>query len=162
MEYATEKWGGLPHYRGVVRYLGDDEFGCWLWGPVGRTIFRGDTPMFVTEQAALILIATDCWWTPSWWIGHNDVEIYVNINTPVRREGDRFVSVDVDLDVVGFRDGRVEVVDQDEFVEHQRLFGYPRDVIDAAESAATAAHDLLRARVPPFDGVAAEQWAARA
>ena len=52
MELASEKWGGHLHYRGAVVHLGDDEHGSWFWGAAGRTIFRGDEPLFVTEQPA--------------------------------------------------------------------------------------------------------------
>lgn len=61
MEFATEKWGGIPHYRGSVARLGDDEFGSWWWGEKGRTIFRGDTPLFVAEQPVLFLTPPDRW-----------------------------------------------------------------------------------------------------
>src|SRR5262245_61044187 len=122
MEYATEKWGGRPHYRGLVHVLGDDEHGTWLWGPAGRTIFRGDVPLFLTQQDALILLLPDTWWSPGWWIGHPETEVYVNIGTPPEWEDTRVSSTDLDLDVVRFCDGRLEIVDEDEFELHQHVF----------------------------------------
>ena len=50
VEWATEKWGGHPHYRSAAHVLGEDEHGTWLWGPAGRTIHRGDQALFVAEQ----------------------------------------------------------------------------------------------------------------
>jgi protein associated with RNAse G/E len=162
VEYAIEKWGGHPHYSGLVHHLGDDEHGSWFWGPSGRTIYRGSEPRFVTEQDALILIIPGAWWTPAWWFGHPDVDLYVNINTPAVWHGDRIVSVDVDLDVIRFGDGRVEIVDRDEFEAHQHSYGYPGDVIEAAERAADAALALVERNDPPFDGEAAHSRAERA
>ncbi len=161
MEFATEKWGGRPHYRGEVSRLGDDEFGSWLWGVSGRTMYRGDQSVFVTEQPVVILIPGDAWWSLSWWVGHPEVEIYVNISTPAEWSPDRLVAVDLDLDVIRYCDGTVAVVDRDEFEEHQRLYAYPTQIIEAAEQATAAAYELAVANVPPFDGLAAKSWVAR-
>lgn len=158
MEYATEKWGDRPHYRGLVHHLGDDEHGSWLWGPAGRTIYRGDEPLFVTEQAALALVPPGAWWSLAWWVGHAEVDLYVNINTPAVFEPERIVAVDLDLDVVRTVDGRVEVVDRDEFELHQVRYAYPPDLIEAAEAATSLAHDLVLTNVAPFDGLAAKSW----
>jgi hypothetical protein len=162
VEYATEKWGGRPHYRGPVQHLGDDEHGAWLWGPKGRVIHRGDGTRFHSEQDMVMLIDLDAWWAPCWWFGHAEVELYVNINTPAVWEDHRVVAVDLDLDVIRFHDGRVEIVDRDEFDEHRERFGYPDDVVAATEAAAARALELVAGSEPPFDGRAAAAWAARA
>jgi uncharacterized protein len=162
MELATEKWGGLPHYRGVVTHLGDDEHGGWWWGPKGRTILRGDEPIFEAQQDVVFLVVPGAWWSATWWLGHPEVELYVNIGTPFVHEADRLVSTDLDLDVLRFCDGRVETVDQDEFAEHQVRYGYPADVIETVERTAQEVHAAMERGEPPFDGVAARAWASRA
>jgi protein associated with RNAse G/E len=162
VELASEKWGGHPHYRGVVHRLGEDEDGTWVWGPAGRTIYRGDDVVFVTEYDALTLIAPGAWWAPAWWIGHPEMELYVNINTPAVWERDRIVSIDLDLDVVRWSNGLVEIVDRDEFELHRVKYGYPIELIESAETATAEAHDLVSRNRPPFDGVAAKTWAERA
>lgn len=157
-----EKWGGHPHYRGAVSVLGDDEHGTWVWGPAGRTIYRGDEALFDTEWDMVALTPPGAWWALEWWIGHPQVALYVNINTPVERDGDRLVCVDLDLDVIRFTDERVELVDRDEFELHKTTYGYPDVVIAGAEAAAAAALDLLTRDEPPFDGLAAGRWTAQA
>jgi protein associated with RNAse G/E len=161
LEFATEKYGGHPHYRGAVHLLGDDEHGSWLWRPAGHTVFRGVEARFVTNEPALIVVAPDAWWSPSWYPGHAKVDLYVNIDTPAVWDDERIVCVDLDLDVIRFTDGRVEIVDQDEFDENQVRYGYPADLIAAAEHAAAAAFDLVQRNVAPFDGVAARHWMER-
>lgn len=138
--------------------LGADEHGTWLWGAAGRTIWRGETPVFQTQQPALALIVPDAWWSPTWWVGHPEVEVYVNIGTPHVWEETRVTSIDLDLDVIRFCDGRVEVVDRDEFALHQAQFGYPADVIDKAETATALVLDHLTRRTPPFDEATARRW----
>jgi len=162
VEYAIEKWGGHPHYRGDLYHVGDDVHGSWLWGPAGRTIDRAGETMFVTEFDVVTLISPDVWWTPTWWLGHPDVALYVNIDTPAVWEDARISVVDLDLDVIRFSDGRVEVVDEDEFALHQQRFGYPPELISAAEAATATALDLVSRNESPFDGDAASRWTHRA
>lgn len=162
MEFASEKWGGIPHYRGVVHHLGDDEHGRWWWGPAGRTIYRGDDPLFVTAEDALFLVPGAAWWSAAWWVDHPEVSLYVNINSPVVYEPDRFVSTDLDLDVVRRVDGHVEVVDRDEFELHQVRYGYPPDVIAEVERTTAEVHAAVVRGDPPFGGGVAEAWIRRA
>ena len=143
VDWATEKWGGHPHYRSATHLLGEDEHGTWLWGPAGRTIYRGDQVLFVAEQDTLVLLVADRWWSPTWWLGHPELDVYVNIGTPPVWGPDRVTMVDLDLDVIRFSDGRVEVVDRDEFEDHQHAFGYPPDVVAAAERATAEVFDLV-------------------
>ncbi len=162
VENASEKWGGHPHYRGLVHHLGADEHGDWLWGPAGRTIYRGDAGLFTAAQDALTAIIPGAWWAPVWFVDHPEIDLYVNINTPAVRDADRFVSTDLDLDVIRFTDGRVEVVDRDEFELHQVQYGYPDHIVVRTEAATAEALDLVLRRVAPFDGSAARAWVDRA
>jgi protein associated with RNAse G/E len=157
-ELATEKWGAQPHYSGTVSRLGEDGFGTWWWGPKGRPITRGDELRFVSETDALFLAPATTWWMATWWIDHDEVDVYVNIGTPVVFEDDRIVSTDLDLDVVRFHDGRCLQLDRDEFEEHQVRYGYPPDVIAAAEAACAETLELVRRAEPPFDADTPRRW----
>ena len=161
MEFATEKFGGHPHYRGVVYVLGEDEHGTWLWRPAGRPVFRGETTVFTPNEPALILVPPGAWWSVSWYPGHHEIDLYVNIDTPAVWEDERIMCIDLDLDVIRFVDGRVELVDQDEFEEHQVRYRYPQELVTAATEAAAEALELVRRNAAPFDGTAAERWKER-
>jgi protein associated with RNAse G/E len=162
VEYLTEKWGGRAHKRGAVELLGRDQHGSWLWGEAGRRIELAEGGSFVTEQDALTLIPEDAWWTCAWWMGHPDVELYVDICTPSRWEGDRITHIDLDLDVIRFRDGRVEIVDRDEFEANLTAYGYPDEIIEGARDAAHQLLDLICRNASPFDGSATDEWIRKA
>ena len=49
----------------------------------------------------------------------------MNICPPPIVERHGIVSVDTDLDVIGWLDGSVEVVDRDQFEDHQVRYSYP-------------------------------------
>ncbi len=162
MEFASEKWGGVPHYRGDVRRLGEDGHGSWWWGRQGRSIFRGDVELFVTREDVLFLAPPDAWWNVAWWVDHPEVEVYVNIGTPVVEEADRLVSIDLDLDVIRRVDGTVLVLDRDEFDEHQVLYGYPMDVVETVEAVTEEVRRMVERAAPPFDAATARRWIERA
>jgi protein associated with RNAse G/E len=155
---VTEKWGAQPHYSGTVTRLGDDGFGAWWWGPKGRPIRRGDEIRFVSGTDALFLTPPAAWWAATWWIDDPEIDLYVNIGTPAIIEPHRVVSTDLDLDVVRTMDGSTAVLDEDEFEEHQRRYGYPSDVVAAAEAACAETLDLVRRAEPPFDAATPRRW----
>jgi protein associated with RNAse G/E len=60
--------------------------------------------------------------------------------------------VDLDLDVIRVRaTGSVEVVDEDEFAEHQVRYGYPEDVVRRAREVADRLAATLN-HTEPFAG----------
>jgi uncharacterized protein len=107
-------------------------------------------------------------WSPtplgvaSWWIGHPEVDLYVNINTPAVWHEDRVICIDTDLDVVRGVDGRVEIIDRDECEAHQVRYRYPTDIVERTERTASRVFQLVSDNEPPFDGEAAMSWAGRA
>lgn len=69
--------------------------------------------------------------------------------------------VDLDLDVVLTREGRLFVDDEDEFAEHQVLLGYPAEVIALAEQWRDTILAAVAAGEEPFASVE-HDWLRRA
>jgi protein associated with RNAse G/E len=66
---------------------------------------------------------------------------YINVSMPPVI-GDGVVEyVDLDIDVLAWPDGRVEVLDLDEFEENSRIYDYPLNLI---ENALRSKDDILR------------------
>ncbi|MBK5223361.1 MAG: YgaC family protein [Acidimicrobiia bacterium] len=161
------KWPDRPHYRWQMQPLADDEHGSWFCMPSDALAFKGDVS-FQTRIDGLRLVPHDapwCAWFPTragsphpptqtW-------KLYVDIiDRPVRHSDGSVTMVDLDLDVVQFVDGRVEMLDEDEFIEHQVLYGYPPDIIEAALTASAQVFEAVQRNEPPFDGAAARIRAA--
>lgn len=66
---------------------------------------------------------------------------YCNLALPPVWDGRRIIYVDMDLDVRVRWDGNGVLVDQQEFRQNQRRFGYPEPVVAQVQAAAT---QLLR------------------
>jgi protein associated with RNAse G/E len=78
-------------------------------------------------------------------------EVYCDITTPARWEGDTVHIIDLDLDVVRRRaTGLVELRDEDEFDDHRALFGYPDNLVVEARAAAEKLMTALGDGSEPF------------
>jgi uncharacterized protein len=146
------KYDGSLHWHQTSRYLGEDEHGVWLGNTPGSTTQRGFEAPIVIEQAVALLIPRDRWWTAVFNGGDVRTAIYCDIATPARWNGqDEVTMADLDLDVVRMRaDHQVLLLDEDEFAEHQVLYGYPADVIREAERAAAWLAEVISAGAEPF------------
>jgi uncharacterized protein len=136
---AHTKHDGSRHWEHECVRLGTDEHGTWLGMAAGARYRRGAEPWRVNVVPCVLLVPEGRWWS----LLHNGhgsghrYPHYVDICTPAVWEApDRVTTVDLDLDVVEHEDGSVEVVDRDEFEAHRVRYGYPADVVEAAEHAA--------------------------
>jgi len=160
---AYTKYDGSLHWHQSMHLLGEDEHGVWLGAPAGVVARRGhDGPVVVTEQAKVTLFPPDTWWTADFNDGPTDVEIYCDIATPpIWPHSGEVTMADLDLDVIRERgSGAVQLVDEDEFAEHQLRYAYPPEVIERAEAASRWLMAAVQARSGPFGG-AHLRWRSR-
>ena len=74
---------------------------------------------------------------------------YCNINMPPRFEHGVLDYVDLDIDVVMWPDGRVEILDEDEFDKNAKLYAYPNVVLkNAVEALATILELIVYQKLP--------------
>lgn len=159
VEVRFTKWGGKRHWHYHLESLGTDQYGWWLGGHPGIPIQRGNEEPMVQPHDFVVLVPTEGNWIANW-NAATDTAIYVDVTTaPVRLPG-AVEAVDLDLDVVRLRDGTVQVLDEDEFAEHQRLYGYPAEVIAEAESTTADLVARITAATEPFGAVGSSRLAA--
>lgn len=76
---------------------------------------------------------------------------YTNIAMPAVIENDALCYVDLDIDVILWPDGGVEVLDRDDFEENSVKFGYAEGDKQAVEAALDEVLSLIDRREFPFD-----------
>ena len=165
------KWGDRPHWRFHGTYLGGDRHGEWIGFPAG-TVFSRPGARFeaVNDQVALVPATMDGS-RPGWLATFHGpggflpvsgvrvpIDLYVDMTTPPAWHGEVLRAVDLDLDVVRGRSGRVWVDDEDEFAAHRKAYAYPPGVVDLALGACAAVSAAVRDREPPFDGRSHLGW----
>ncbi|SNY04927.1 DUF402 domain-containing protein [Paractinoplanes atraurantiacus] len=130
------KYDGSAHRDYPARRFDEDDLGVWVGVTRGTSSVYHGRPS-VEQIPFVLLIPHHAWWTGMFNPPPRTSEVYCDITTPARWEGDTVHIVDLDLDVVRRRStGVVELRDEDEFAEHRELFGYPDDLVREARAAA--------------------------
>ncbi|MEU4228203.1 DUF402 domain-containing protein [Nonomuraea sp. NPDC026600] len=151
------KYGGALHWNHPAKVLGEDEHGVWAAAPKGTVARKGEGPPVVWKTTAIMLFPRDGWWTASFNSPPNRAEVYVDVTTVPEWRDDEVTMLDLDLDVIRMRDGRLILDDEDEFAEHQVLLGYPEQMIARAEETARWLMGAVGERQGPFGG-AHSRW----
>jgi protein associated with RNAse G/E len=159
------KWGERPHWEFGAELLGRDEHGHWLGLPHGSVVARPGATI-TTGEDQVVLVPDDAWVSTFYAAGGTGPwDVYVDVSTVPTHEtsvGLHVVrAVDLDLDVLRGRTGRVWVDDEDEFAEHRSRYGYPDEVVETALASCMRVHEALRLGVAPFDAATAASWLAR-
>lgn len=145
------KFDGSLHWNQPGWRLGEDEYGVWVGAPAGTPVRRGEEEVLPASVAHALLFPRDAWWTGMFNAAPRHTEIYCDITTvPHWPSPYEVTMIDLDLDVRRRRDGRVELLDEDEFAVHQVRYDYPPDVIEAAWASAEWLRGALREQVEPF------------
>jgi uncharacterized protein len=130
------KYDGSAHRDYPARRFHSDELGVWVGVTKGTASVYHGRPS-VEQIPFVLLIPHHAWWTGMFNPQPRTSEVYCDITTPARWEGDTVHIIDLDLDVVRRRTtGVVELRDEDEFDEHRTQFGYPDDLVREARAAA--------------------------
>ena len=144
------KYDGSAHRDYPARRLTEDDLGIWLGVPKGTPSVYHGRPS-IEQIPFVLLIPRDSWWTGMFNPPPRTSEVYCDITTPARWEGDTVHIIDLDLDVVRRREtGLVELRDEDEFEDHRVQYGYPDEVVIQAQAAAAKLLVALGDGTEPF------------
>ncbi|MCK8058166.1 MULTISPECIES: DUF402 domain-containing protein [unclassified Fusibacter] len=80
------------------------------------------------------------------------LEYYVNIGLPIEYENKIITYIDLDVDLEKSADGSWKVVDEDEFLVNQRLYGYSDELVKKVESTRDELLRRIECSEYPFDG----------
>jgi len=151
LRIVYRKYDGTLHWHGTVQRLGADEHGVWAGATPPSAMRRGAEPPVVFDHAWVTLLPRDAWWTATFNDTPASTEVYCDITMPARWLNPSEVTiVDLDLDVCRRRAGPVQLLDEDEFADHQVRYGYPGHVIAEATRAARWLQVALADGTEPF------------
>ncbi|HEV7701592.1 MAG TPA: DUF402 domain-containing protein [Pyrinomonadaceae bacterium] len=102
-------------------------------------------------------ISLEHFWTDRWYnVFHfrepdgSDKAFYANVAMPATFATNCINYIDLDIDVVLWPDGRIDVLDRDDFEKNSLKYAYPDDVKKAAETALSDLLALIERREFPF------------
>lgn len=144
------KYDGSLHWNHRALLLGEDDHGVWTGCLAGASASKGIAPPITWQHAFVMLFPRDAWWTASFNAAPHKAEIYCDISTVPQWSDGQVTMVDLDLDVIRMRDGRIILDDEDEFAEHQIRYAYPPDVIETARATAGLLMEAVTTGTAPF------------
>ena len=149
---ASTKYNGSLHYRYDLTVVADEGDRLLAWAPAGTPMrsYRGRRP---TPRHCLRVHDRHRFWNleVTWDRGWRPNKHYVNIALPSTWDDGTLRFVDLDLDISWWADGRVSLLDTDEFAEHQARWGYPPWLVARAWAAVDEVRGLISTATPPFD-----------
>lgn len=173
LHVRMSKWGERPHWEFRGLWLGSDDLGDWVGTPAGTHHHRPGME-FHSDVDTVTLFPRERWWAATFHAPGIWCTAYVDMTTPPVLEpgpdGVEVRCVDLDLDVIRLSEehgGTWYVDDEDEFAEHQVAFGYPPEVVAAAEASRDEVWAAAHAGTGAFDGRAQawldrlDQWSTR-
>ncbi|WP_161606079.1 DUF402 domain-containing protein [Microlunatus speluncae] len=154
------KWGGSAHFEMSGAFLGAGEGGSWIGMAAGWIMERATRTLtipyacvfHVPERGGYLARFGD----PESAVG---APVYVDITTIPTWTGRSAHVVDLDLDLVRERDGRVTVLDEDEFAANSARLDYPAEVIAAARHSLGEVRAMIIERAGPFGAGLTELFA---
>ncbi len=76
---------------------------------------------------------------------------YCNINLPPKFENNVLDYVDLDIDVLVWKDFSIEILDTDEFAENSKKYNYPAEIKNRTDESLKKILELVENRDFPFD-----------
>src|SRR4051812_8994782 len=144
------KYDGSAHRDYPARRFDTDDLGTWVGVNRGTPSVYHGRPS-IEQIPFVLLIPHHAWWTAMFNPPPRTSEVYCDITTPARWEGDTVHIVDLDLDVERRRETQlVEMRDEDELADHRAQFGYPADLVTEAQAASVVLLTPLGDGSEPF------------
>lgn len=75
---------------------------------------------------------------------------YCNVNQPPEFSGDVLNFIDLDLDVLVWKDFSTEILDLDEFEQNSKIFRYPEELIVKCRQTLVELQQMIERRIFPF------------
>jgi uncharacterized protein len=152
-ELRLDKWDGTTSKTIPLEALESDDFGRWYRWPAGQVMTRRSGPPQRSRRDQLVLVPGEGSWVARWALD-GEFALYCDVTTPVlTTSAGTLQAVDLDLDVVRYRDRRVAIIDRDEFEARRVSMGYPPEVVTQALLTADWLHGAVTGGHEPFASV---------
>ncbi len=116
-----------------------------------------DGRRWYTREPALYFLYTKAWFNVIAMLRQNGVYYYCNLASPALYDGEAIKYIDYDLDYKIFPDGRIILLDQDEYQQHSESMHYPDQLDAILKKQMAAIVQASQNHLSPFDPAENEQ-----
>lgn len=147
------KYDGSLHCDWETTLLAETDRYVLVYGQLGRSLVHHTRRQtFICETPSLEYYDLQDGYTVNLDLEPDGERYYCNICLPAERTAIGLRFVDLDLDLIRNKACEWTVVDEDEFLENQRVYQYPEDIIEGAERILHRLQDKIQRQAFPFDG----------
>ena len=114
-------------------------------------VTEADGRRWFTREPAICFFYPDHWYNVISMIRKTGIYYYCNLASPSLYDGEAIKNIDYDLDVKLFPDGRMEILDEDEYEQHGNEMGYSEPLKCAVESEMDDLIGRIKRNESPFD-----------
>ena len=114
-------------------------------------VVESDGRRWLTKEPAICFFYDNRWFNIISMVRKNGIYYYCNLASPNVYDGEAIKNIDYDLDVKVFPDGKVILLDEDEYEEHSREMNYPESVKQIIEDELQILLDWIEDKKTPFD-----------
>lgn len=149
IEVRGFKWPHRPTSIASASFLGEDQFGHWLGVTKGDPWWAADHSSSGTFLHSFVkLVPRNTFWSVCFHPG--DLVVDVDIILPVNWIGNILEEVDLELDVLRSRNGKVWIRDQNKFEQLQTHWGIPLEIATQATETCNYIRSLVEQSSEPF------------
>ncbi len=154
MRILSKKYNGsLRSENHPAHYRTDSGFVEVYSAPGSPYLYHKTNAWRKNENGLIEMFFSDRWYNVMHIFEHesHDYAMYINLALPAEISGEEVVWVDMDLDYRVGLDGRIELIDEDEFEENKLEQSYPSEIIDQVLAASELLPELIKRAAFPFN-----------
>lgn len=114
-------------------------------------VIESDGRRWYTREPAICFFYDDRWYNIISMIRKNGIYYYCNIATPSIYDGESIKNIDLDLDIKVYPDYYYDILDEDEFLDHQASMEYDQDIIQIARESTKELTKMIKQKEFPFN-----------
>ncbi len=114
-------------------------------------VIESDGRRWFTREPAICFFYDDRWYNVISMIRKSGVYYYCNIATPSIFDGEAIKNIDLDLDIKVYPDFHFDILDEDEFEQHQISMNYDEDIIHISKEATKELSEIIKKAEFPFN-----------
>ena len=121
-------------------------------------VIEADGRKWFTREPAVCFFYPDKWYNVITMIRKTGIYYYCNLASPSLYDGEAIKNIDYDLDVKVYPDGHMDILDEDEYLEHSAKMVYGDTVKAIVENSLRELIEIIKSKADPFNEACIEEY----
>ncbi len=121
-------------------------------------VIESDGRKWFTREPAVCFFYPDKWFNVITMIRKSGIYYYCNLASPSLYDGEAIKNIDYDLDIKVYPDGRMDILDEDEYEAHSKKMKYSEELCSIVEHQMTLLIQDIKDKKGPFNNECIEEY----